>query len=173
VGNNADAGAATGAGGARAGYAEYSRGEVLQMVGRAGRPQFDTEVRLCVCGGWGEACGGMCVLCLPRGNLRVLWHPNNQTKHQSKHQKGVAVVMTLASSAARYAELAAGAEAVESTLHETAAEHLNGAVGCSFMCVCVIACQPYLSYKRSPSTTNDTNHNPRQQPRSSWAPSAT
>lgn len=28
-----------------AGYAEYARHEVLQMVGRAGRPQFDTEVR--------------------------------------------------------------------------------------------------------------------------------
>jgi hypothetical protein len=26
------------------GYAEYARHEVLQMVGRAGRPQFDTEV---------------------------------------------------------------------------------------------------------------------------------
>lgn len=29
------------------GYAEYGRHEVLQMVGRAGRPQFDTEVRHC------------------------------------------------------------------------------------------------------------------------------
>ncbi len=28
-----------------AGYAEYARHEVLQMVGRAGRPQFDTEAR--------------------------------------------------------------------------------------------------------------------------------
>lgn len=27
------------------GYAEYARHEVLQMVGRAGRPQFDTEVQ--------------------------------------------------------------------------------------------------------------------------------
>lgn len=30
--------------GESSGYAEYARHEVLQMVGRAGRPQFDTEV---------------------------------------------------------------------------------------------------------------------------------
>lgn len=29
--------------GDRAGYREYARSECLQMVGRAGRPQFDTE----------------------------------------------------------------------------------------------------------------------------------
>ena len=35
--------------GEASGYAEYARHEVLQMVGRAGRPQFDTEVRVPDC----------------------------------------------------------------------------------------------------------------------------
>ena len=76
----AGGGAGGGGGGATAGggYAEYARSEVLQMVGRAGRPQFDTEVRVgacvlllvvvCVC-----VCLGVCLgVCLEGRERRCL-----------------------------------------------------------------------------------------------------
>lgn len=116
-----------GAPGQGAGYAEYARHEVLQMVGRAGRPQFDTEVRRAGCA-WGTiSVLGCCRLLAAR--RRCGCDPASSvstTKRARRRAQGAAVIMTQRATAARYAELAAGQEAVESCLLDSVAEHLNG-----------------------------------------------
>ena len=89
------------------------------------------------CGGgraWRRGGRGACTVCL----TCVAAHPVNSRlnggvqKHictpgmDNPAGQGVAVIMTQRDTAARYAELAAGQEAVESCLLDCVAEHLNG-----------------------------------------------
>lgn len=73
---------------------DYPEAQVLQMIGRAGRPQFDDRGQD---PGWGRTAG-------------------------------TAVIMTRASTKAKYESLVSGLEHIESSLHENLIEHLNAEV---------------------------------------------
>jgi hypothetical protein len=139
-----------------AGYAEYARHEVLQMAGRAGRPQFDTEASMRASGSGGSALAWGNRLLLPHISSSMqsyaccLLHLADASSSQCSIAlfkpanalarplplpdtwpipQGVAVIMTQRSTAGRYSKLAAGQEEVESCLLDSVAEHLNGGDG--------------------------------------------
>ena len=83
------------------GYKEYERGMCLQMIGRAGRPQFDTE--------------GVAVI---------------MTQRQARHPQRAKAPITQCAmqNIQRYENLAMGCEELESQLKTCFAEYLNAEI---------------------------------------------
>jgi hypothetical protein len=117
---------------------DYPESQVLQMIGRAGRPQFDDR-------GWEVSVP--CSLCHSLNFTHTHTHTltHTHTPHTLTHTHtytrsytfillltflfaGTAVIMTRASTRGKYESLVGGLEQIESSLHENLIEHLNAEV---------------------------------------------